>query len=327
MTDELIPEPPTGELPEFEGIQPVGVITKVTGAGQRIRRAMHMDERVVIVVEAEIAKVGHDRTDDGVKRVHTLKTLDLFELGGRAGKRLLNHLKERYRQAEEVDPLPFKEAGDEALVADALGKTDASGVAITRDELAELGLADPSNDPVMVVLDDGTRALWPDDWGSKPPARPDAGDTIRPFSGDGPELLVRELVDAESGETLAEWTDADEEAGLLSAERAAEAAEALEQIVPDVGTWTPSRRRGLEVLARCAPGSARIGIGMWDDAEPVVSSAAADWLIGNGFAERQPGSDNHVLITAAGRSADAAMTEVEQRFVLDDGGDETGEEE
>lgn len=69
------------------------------------------------------------------------------------------------------------------------------------------------------------------------------------------------------------------------------------------GNWTSSRRRGLEVLARVNPGSARIGMGMWLDEEPVISSAAAAWLVGNGFAARQPGSDNHVHITIPGLDA------------------------
>lgn len=304
-TDDLLSDPPDEDLPEFEGLQPVGVVTRVNGAGQRIHRPMRIDERIVIVIEAEVADVNHRRTDDGVKRVHTLKCLDLFEIGGRAGKRLVNNLKQRYREGD-VDSLPFKTAGDEALVADVVGTTDASGVAMTPDELAELGIADPSNDPVMVVLSDGTRALWPDDWGTKAPARPAAGDMIRVFSGDG-ELQVRELVDAESGETIAEWTDADENARLLDEEREAEAAEARGSregatVVVDGHNFTPSRRRALDVLHSAMPDAVRVGVGMWDDDGPaVVSPAPAHWLADRGFVIRA--DEKHVELTKAGSDA------------------------
>lgn len=72
------------------------------------------------------------------------------------------------------------------------------------------------------------------------------------------------------------------------------------------GSWTPSRRRGLEVLG-WEQGRARVGMGMWSctAADPIVSSAAAAWLVGNGFAAEEPGwSDVSVIeITDAGRAA------------------------
>lgn len=71
----------------------------------------------------------------------------------------------------------------------------------------------------------------------------------------------------------------DAQAARLRAE-----ADAAEPIVIDGENWTPSRRRGLEVAHRAAPAPARIGMGMWDDdGPPVITSAAADWLIGHGY--------------------------------------------
>lgn len=166
-TDEAVeselPPPAPARLPEFEGIFPVGVVTNMTGVSQRISRAIHIDERGVAVVEWELDSVNHKRTKDGVKRHQALKVLELFELEGSTGRRLLNHLKERYRAADDVDPLPFKHSGDEALVdAVIAGRTDGSGVAMTPSEAAELGIG--SADPVVVIFDDATRAVWPDDF-------------------------------------------------------------------------------------------------------------------------------------------------------------------
>lgn len=154
---------PRVRLPEFEGIIPVGIVTNMTGVSQRISRAIHIDELGVAVVEWELDSVNHKRTKDGVKRHQALKVLELFELEGSTGRRLLNHLKERYRAADDVDPLPFKHSGDEALVdAVIAGRTDGSGVAFTPSEAAELGIG--SADPVTVIFDDGKRAVWPDDF-------------------------------------------------------------------------------------------------------------------------------------------------------------------
>ena len=224
------------ELPEFEGLQPVGVVTKITGGGSRITRPMHLGERGVLVVEYEVTDVGHSRTDDGVKRKHTLKAVDLLEVPDRPGKRLLNNLKESYRMATETGGLPFADQGDAALAAGDDIAVDPSGVAMTPADLDELGLADSSRDPVVVVTLDGARAMWPDDWGNNPPpSRPAPGDTLwMPGGSPGAdEELVVEALDPVSGDVLGSWTEEDQAARLLEEEQAAEAREAAAELAEE----------------------------------------------------------------------------------------------
>lgn len=173
-------------LPEFEGLQPVAVVSKLNGAGQRIRRPMHLGERVLLLVEAEVAAVGHGRTDEGVKRLHTLKVEDLWEIGGRVGRRFANEVKQAWAAANDVDPLPMKVAGDRAL-------TEA------------LGLGD-TGDPVVAVFANAARAVWPDDF-PKGAGRPKVGDRLAVPGDAGDDELVVELVDCTSGRVLDTWDD------------------------------------------------------------------------------------------------------------------------
>lgn len=219
------PALPSFELPEFEGLKPVGVVTGVTGTGQRIARAMHLEERVVIVVEAEVSNVGHKITDDGVKRVHTLRVRDLYELEGKAGKKLLRGLKVAYRLADDQRHGRRQlMAVDDPNVAGVEVTTDGSGVLVTPSERGELaGLGIPDVESFVIVFEGGRRAVWPDEFedGSEVFGdRPHAGDHV------GDEL-VRQVLDYDTGETLEEWTDEDEDARLLELE--AQAAEAERQ--------------------------------------------------------------------------------------------------
>lgn len=79
-----------------------------------------------------------------------------------------------------------------------------------------------------------------------------------------------------------------------------------ETVVIDGHNWTPSRRRGLDVAHGAMPDPVRIGMGMWtDDGPPVVTSAAAAWLVGHGYLARvevRPGQQ-WVELTPAGSDA------------------------
>lgn len=234
MTDTTPPTPddddPVGvqtaihlPLPEFEGRLPVGVLTKVNGAGQRIVRPLHLEEKVIVIVEAKVSNVGHAITNDGVKRVHTLAVDDLYELEGKEGQRLLRHLREAYRTADDA------RHGRTALPIDGIDgpdievTTDGNGTVLTPGEIAAaqgIDLADDSRDPVVVVLDDGTRTLWPDEF-ERGEDRPHAGD-LR----DG--MVVKEILDADTGETLEQLTDDELAAVLVDLEAEAGRKEAAE---------------------------------------------------------------------------------------------------
>lgn len=212
-------------LPEFEGRLPVGVLTKVNGAGQRIVRPLHLEEKVIVIVEAKVSNVGHAITNDGVKRVHTLAVDDLYELEGKEGQRLLRHLREAYRTADDARhgrtalPIDGIDGPDMAVT------TDGNGTVLTPGEVAELqgiDLADGSRDPIVVVLDDGSRSLWPDEFERGEP-RPSVGD-VREC------MVVKEILDADTGETLAALTDDELAARLVDLEAEAQAKEAAEDV-------------------------------------------------------------------------------------------------
>lgn len=212
-------------LPDFEGLKPVGVVTKVNGTGQRIGRAMHLEERGVVVVEYEVSNVGHSATDDGIKRVHTLKVRDLYELEGKAGKKLLRGLRAAYRLADDArhGRRRLGLVGDDPAVAGVEVTTDGSGVLVTPGERGDLaGLGIPDVETFVIVLEGGRRLLWPDEFEDGSEAfgdRPVAGDHVK---GE----IVREVLDGDTGEPLEKWTDEDEDARLAELERAAAEAEA-----------------------------------------------------------------------------------------------------
>ncbi len=220
-----MPEP----IPEFEGIRPVGVVTRVNGTGERITRGMHLGERGVLVVEYEVSNVGHGRTAQGVKRIQTLGSLDLFELEGRAGQRILNALRQAHKASDDLRhgraDLLGEHAGQAGWKMTPDGWTDSTGRLLSDEELAEIrgtliekAANDPQLDPVALVFSDGSRTLWPDDYPAGT-ARPWAAD----FVG---ELQVREVLDGMTGEQLAVWTEDDEDERLRLLEEAAAAEEA-----------------------------------------------------------------------------------------------------
>lgn len=126
------PFPGASDLPEMDGVQPVGVITKIKGNTQTIGRAIHYGERGVSVVEWQADDVAAKRTKDGMKRQQTLTTLEVHDLTtcpackcdllveARAERRRLNP----QLSIEDVDQ------GDQRKAAD--------GVALTPDEEKKL---------------------------------------------------------------------------------------------------------------------------------------------------------------------------------------------
>lgn len=247
MADEETPAPtdevdvttreqtlPTLELPEYHGRSPVGMKTSLNGAGNRVTREHSIGDRVVLVIEAKVKKAGHEETDDGLIYAEVLKVIDLFEIQGDPGRRLISAVRQSYRTADDEangrEPLPDLGAA---------GITDASGVALTPAELGELrgdpvrAMLDDSKTPVVVVYSDGARELWPDDFGADAP-RPNPGERFE--AADDVEVHVREILHGETGETLEVWTDEQEDAYLLeleerlaAEERAEEAEEELDE--------------------------------------------------------------------------------------------------
>lgn len=223
------PTLPTLELPDYHGRKPVGMKTSVNGAGTRITRSHSIGDRIVFVVEAKVKKAGHEETDDGLVYAEVLKVIDLFEISGDPGRRLLSAARTSYRTADDEregrTPLPELETA---------GVTDGSGVVLTETELAELrgdpvrAMLSDAMTPVVVLYSDGARELWPDDFAANE-ARPKIGERFE-TEGDGPVayVYVEKLLHAETGETLGEWTREQEEARLLELEQRAEAEEQAE---------------------------------------------------------------------------------------------------
>jgi hypothetical protein len=216
---ELVVPPPV-ELPEFEGVLPVGVDTVLTGTSQRISRPIHHGQRGVLVVEYEVADVRHPKTKDGLKRKQMLKAVDAYELPEPIGGRLLVRLKKAHRLA--TDKSPVIAGFEEADVDGGELTTDGNGVVITGGDLEALGLADASNDPVVVVWDDADDMLWPDDFeDGLPRPTPGAKET---GTEHGTTVCIR-LLDPTTGDTIAGWTDEEWEAELERREHAQAAAE------------------------------------------------------------------------------------------------------
>jgi hypothetical protein len=209
------PSLPDLELPEYRGRKPVGMKTSVNGAGNRISRPHGIEDRVIMVLEAKVKRAGHEATDDGLVYAEVLKVVDLFEIAGDAGRRLLSSVRQAYRVADDQregrQPIPELVPGEE-------GWTDESGVVLAPEEVAELrgdpaaALDDERLTPVVVLFSDGARQLWPEEFDAGD-ARPKAGDR---FEGEeeGSYVYVAKILHAETGETLEEWTDDQEEARL-----------------------------------------------------------------------------------------------------------------
>lgn len=230
------PALPSLDLPEFEGITPVAVLTRLKGTGQRVHRAIHPEDgKVILLVEAELSDVQHPKTKEGWKRVQILAASEMYLLEGKTSKRLLAGAKEAYRLADDArHGRQALAVGAAAAVLGEKGFTDASGTPLTDEDLAELRgdvvgryAVDRGLDPVVYVLEDGTRALWPDDWQGTGQPKVHAGDVV-PRPGDGDEeLRVVRVDDADTGETIEEWTAEQEDARLAALEEEALREEAV----------------------------------------------------------------------------------------------------
>jgi hypothetical protein len=133
------PLPGASNLPEFEGVQPVGVVTKLNGSSQRIVRAIHLDETGVALVEFKGDDIGHKRTKkEGVKRHQTLAALDVYELAeGKCPGCGCDLLVELRAEQRKNDPQLSIDDVDQAAELGRAMRTDESGVVLTDAELAE----------------------------------------------------------------------------------------------------------------------------------------------------------------------------------------------
>lgn len=238
MTDEAQAAEATEvpfDLPDFEGQKPVGVQTSISGTGQRITRPLHIGQRVILVVEAEVSGVNH-KESGGLKRIQTLAVKDLYEAEGKDGAKLLSGMKLRAKKSEDarsgklaIPTIDEQAAGVEVTV-------DENGTALTPEEVAAARGDDAAGDlidegpvPVVLYFSDGSRSLWPDDYvNTDYKTDPYAGDFMPNPNRDNKteDLRVMKVEDVETGETIEEWTQEKEDAALFEAEKAAEAEEA-----------------------------------------------------------------------------------------------------
>jgi len=229
VTDEPLYERPADlELPEFEGVIPVGVVTRVSGTGQRITRPIHYQERVLLLVEASATSVGHSKTNDGMKRVHTLAVTDLYELTGPDAEKVLAGARAAYRLSDDAAhgraSLEFDDTAQPIISTD--------GVILTAREVAEQRgeqLPGDALGDVLVEFDGGARGRWPEDWLGLGQSLAAVGGTMRlPASAELGDVgrVVRWLSVDDPSVVLAEWSVEDEAARLVELEEAVAAEEA-----------------------------------------------------------------------------------------------------
>lgn len=222
-------------LPEIDGIQPVGVVTKIRGTGQRIDRSLHLGEKTWLLVEAEVDEAYKLKaTGDGPKLHQVLQVVDLFELDPdeEETKALVRATRAFHRDLDD------RRAGRTRLPSDdtrqpegVAGVVDSSGVVMSAAEIAEArGIdLDPAGDDVVVEFFGGDRYSWPADWLGTGQSLAAVGGFMRePGAEPGEVSQVQRLLRPDDGSVIDEWTEADEDRRLLAAEQAAEAAEAAE---------------------------------------------------------------------------------------------------
>jgi hypothetical protein len=226
MSDAEVTREPTLpglELPEYHGRPAEGMKSSLTGAGNRIVAAHDIGQRGVAVVEFEVTGSGHKAIAKRLYYVESLTVLDVFEVQGAAGARLLSAMRESYRTDEDT------RLGRTALPMGDEKHADESGNLLAPPDLAALrgdpvaAMLDERVAPVVVVYSDGAREVWPDEFGKDSP-RPAPGDQFE--VEDGAPVYVAQLLNTETGETLGEWTVAQEDERLLAMEQAAIASEA-----------------------------------------------------------------------------------------------------
>lgn len=129
---------PLDHLPETrDGRKPVGMKSKVTGAGNRVTDPHNLGDTVIAIVELRCRQTGHEATDDGLLYVESLKVTDFFVLDRERGGELLAEERQRTREAKGEPPLgdgahePFR--GSEYT-------TTGDGIVMTPSERADAGL-------------------------------------------------------------------------------------------------------------------------------------------------------------------------------------------
>jgi hypothetical protein len=193
-------------------------------------REIQPGEKLVLIVEGRLAK-HNDRYDPETgefdERVQVLDAADVYELGGTEGRDVLRQVRNRWQLADDGTRgvMPF----DHSVPAAQYVSSD--GTVLTPAEIAEArGESWSPADDLTVEFAGGVRAFWPDDWGGGSHSLPGVGGFMQVPGGDPGEVVqVVRLLDPESGDLVAEWTDVDEEAREL-AEAAREDREAHEQL-------------------------------------------------------------------------------------------------
>lgn len=145
---------------ELAGVRIAGTDTRLAGATDTITRDLAFGERVVIITEAIVTNVGLKSTSDGARVVRNLKAIDVFELTGDNGARVLNALRaERSAAVAEAGgelPLPgldVNTTADLVVLTDRdLTGEDAAATAI----LDDLGndLATKTETPPWAIYDE-----------------------------------------------------------------------------------------------------------------------------------------------------------------------------
>ncbi|HRE00725.1 MAG TPA: hypothetical protein PLV68_05465, partial [Ilumatobacteraceae bacterium] len=157
---------------------------------------LSVDDEVVLITKAKVVRVGVE--SDGTTRTITmkLKPSGTFPLPQEEGRERYARAASEHRVgvAERSGEYPLPGYGD-------VGYTDGSGVVLTDAEVAERqgrGLPVVEVIPAVVVYSDRSRVMWPDDFASGA-VRPQIGDAL---NEDEPEVMVEDLLDAKTGESL-----------------------------------------------------------------------------------------------------------------------------
>jgi hypothetical protein len=214
-------------LPAYHGQEPAEMKSTFSGLKDQLRKAHERGERLVSVIEWKVSETGHRETADGVLYVEALTAAEFYEVEGDAGRRLLAHVRQHGRDADDgaAGRAPLVNDGEDAA---AHGVVTENGTVATGEEIAELrgdpvaALEDASRTPVVVVYSDGERFLWPEEY-PEGTARPVAGEES---DADGGVVYVEKLLHHETGETIAEHTPGQRDEVLEAKEQAAAVAEA-----------------------------------------------------------------------------------------------------
>lgn len=229
-------EPDTTEDEEFDEVDEIA--NNVKGTKLLTTGEKHLGERAVLLLETRVAGVEFERgKGDALVRRQRFAVLAAFELPLGEGADLLREARGRYRAADDalkgLAALPF----DGTEVPEQY--VDADGVLLLPAEVAAArGEKWTPERDLSVVFSDGTKAVWPDDWDEGQTLAPAGGRMAAPSGGvlsgkfaAGSTVQVVQLVDLESGDVLADWSDADEAERLAAVEASLAAVE--EDLPPD----------------------------------------------------------------------------------------------